>query len=195
MEIVRSLVHGCWRAECLNWALLSMKKITWAICQDYMLAAKEERMEEVRLGRWVSQGIIGHSANRWVQAGDNTLVALAKHSRMSLEVLDMSWCRSVTDHGLGFVADSCPLLRELRLFGCTQVCHFCLFVYLILSWCELMKVMSGMLIKWTMVNVYLFCVLLSLESGDHFWTEGGACWPCNRFCHRLFFHKKKAPHR
>ncbi|CAK9213214.1 unnamed protein product [Sphagnum jensenii] len=64
------------------------------------------------------------SLNSVRQAGDNTLVALAKHSRMSLEVLDMSWCRSVTDHGLGFVADSCPLLRELRLFGCTQVTRF-----------------------------------------------------------------------
>ncbi|CAK9856853.1 unnamed protein product [Sphagnum jensenii] len=103
------------------------------------------------------------SLNSVQQAGDNTLVALAKHSRMSLEVLDMSWCRSVTDHGLGFVADSCPLLRELRLFGCTQVCGFCLFVYLILSWCELMKVMSG--------NKILYgWALKLLIGGDWIWA-------------------------
>ncbi len=37
------------------------------------------------------QGLIGDSVVCLVHARDNTLVALAKHTQMSLEVLDMSW--------------------------------------------------------------------------------------------------------
>ena len=39
-----------------------------------------------------------------------------------LEELDVSWCRGITGAALGMLADSCPRLRLLRLFGCTQVC-------------------------------------------------------------------------
>ena len=37
-----------------------------------------------------------------------------------LEELDVSWCRGITGAALGMLADTCPNLRLLRLFGCTQ---------------------------------------------------------------------------
>ncbi|KAJ7556353.1 hypothetical protein O6H91_05G079300 [Diphasiastrum complanatum] len=55
------------------------------------------------------------------QVGDQTLLALAKHSRGTLEVLDASFCREMTDEALGFLSDACSQLHTLRLFGCTQV--------------------------------------------------------------------------
>lgn len=48
-------------------------------------------------------------------------MALAKHSRDSLTSLDVSWCRYVSDQGLGLLADTCRHLRNLRVFGCSQV--------------------------------------------------------------------------
>ena len=38
-----------------------------------------------------------------------------------LEDLDLSWCRGITGAAVGMLADACPNLRRLRLFGCTQV--------------------------------------------------------------------------
>ena len=32
----------------------------------------------------------------------------------------MSFCRGVNDEALGLVADSCPGLRRMHLWGCTQ---------------------------------------------------------------------------
>ncbi|KAL2631438.1 hypothetical protein R1flu_016124 [Riccia fluitans] len=53
--------------------------------------------------------------------GDHTMMALAQFCKSSLEILDVSWCRLVSDQALGLVADSCIRLHSLRLFGCTQV--------------------------------------------------------------------------
>ncbi|CAM6112262.1 unnamed protein product [Calypogeia fissa] len=64
------------------------------------------------------------SLNSVRQAGDLTLSALAKHSKGTLEQLDLSFCRSVSDQALGVLADTCEELREIRLFGCTQVTDF-----------------------------------------------------------------------
>lgn len=61
------------------------------------------------------------SVNAVPQVADQTLLALAKHTQGCLKWLDASWCRQMTDDGLGFLADSCSKLCELRLFGCTQV--------------------------------------------------------------------------
>ena len=40
--------------------------------------------------------------------------------RERLEELDVSFCRGVNDEALGLVADSCPGLRRMYLWGCTQ---------------------------------------------------------------------------
>ena len=40
-----------------------------------------------------------------------------------LEEADFSWCRGISNKALGLLADSCPQLRKLTLFGCSQVTH------------------------------------------------------------------------
>jgi Leucine Rich repeat len=48
---------------------------------------------------------------------DATLVALAQHCSSSLVTLDLSFCRSITNQGLGHLVDRCDKLRSLLLWG------------------------------------------------------------------------------
>eukprot|EP00803_Ostreobium_quekettii_P003278 evm.model.scf_2717.2 EVM.evm.TU.scf_2717.2 scf_2717:9096-14414(+) len=50
-----------------------------------------------------------------------TMQSLALSCSNSLELLDVSFCRGVTENSLGIVADSCNSLTELRVFGCSQI--------------------------------------------------------------------------
>eukprot|EP00250_Pteridium_aquilinum_P003116 c13446_g1_i1 orf=355-2820(-) len=61
------------------------------------------------------------SLNNVQQVANQTIFALARHSHTSLECLDLSFCRLVDDECLGFLADTCLKLHELKLYGCTQV--------------------------------------------------------------------------
>ncbi|KAH9321108.1 hypothetical protein KI387_015747, partial [Taxus chinensis] len=61
------------------------------------------------------------SLNSVKQVENHTILALVSNSSENLSRLDVSWCRKLTDEALGLLADSCPCLRELILFGCTQV--------------------------------------------------------------------------
>lgn len=54
------------------------------------------------------------------QVGHNTALALAKLSE-KLQILDVSWCRDMSDNALGYIVDSCSSLKVLKVFGCTQV--------------------------------------------------------------------------
>jgi len=38
----------------------------------------------------------------------------------TLEEVDVSWCRGIEVSSLGLLADSCPGLKRLFLWGCTQ---------------------------------------------------------------------------
>ncbi|XP_023516723.1 uncharacterized protein LOC111780530 [Cucurbita pepo subsp. pepo] len=49
-----------------------------------------------------------------------TAISLACFSR-NLVILDVSWCRKLTNEALGLIVDNCPSLRVLKLFGCSQV--------------------------------------------------------------------------
>ncbi|CAL8469688.1 g9229 [Coccomyxa elongata] len=53
--------------------------------------------------------------------GSASLKALATSCRESLEELDVSWCRGASEAWLGVLADSCSSLRQLTIFGCSQV--------------------------------------------------------------------------
>jgi hypothetical protein len=53
--------------------------------------------------------------------GNKTMLALSQHCRESLELLDVSFCRGVSERALGLVADSCPHLCQMVIFGCSQV--------------------------------------------------------------------------
>lgn len=57
------------------------------------------------------------------QVGHNTALALAKLSE-KLQILDVSWCRDMSDNALGYIVDSCSSLKVLKVFGCTQVNKF-----------------------------------------------------------------------
>lgn len=50
-----------------------------------------------------------------------TCAAVAQHLGGTLEVLDLSWCRKVSDNMCGCVTDACGRLAELRLWGCPQI--------------------------------------------------------------------------
>lgn len=52
---------------------------------------------------------------------DEALVALARHGRGALRSVDISMCRGVTDAGVGQLADGCPALGRLVVWGCTQL--------------------------------------------------------------------------
>ncbi|KAL6647489.1 hypothetical protein ACP70R_014926 [Stipagrostis hirtigluma subsp. patula] len=56
--------------------------------------------------------------------GDLTALAIARKCSVHLEVLDLSFCRELTNEALGMIVDSCPSLRILKLFGCTQITEF-----------------------------------------------------------------------
>ncbi|GMI89368.1 hypothetical protein HRI_002606100 [Hibiscus trionum] len=60
------------------------------------------------------------SLNNITLVGLNTALALSKCSR-KLFSLDLSWCRNLNDEALGLIVDSCLSLKQLKLFGCTQL--------------------------------------------------------------------------
>eukprot|EP00890_Picochlorum_soloecismus_P002121 jgi/Picsp_1/290/NSC_00289-R1_rni-like protein len=39
----------------------------------------------------------------------------------SLEELDVSWCRNIPEKAVGFLCDSCPFLKKIIVWGCTQL--------------------------------------------------------------------------
>ena len=57
----------------------------------------------------------------YMQASDAVLLALGRYAHANLTDLDVSWCRAMSNEGLGFVADSCTSLRRMRIYGCSQV--------------------------------------------------------------------------
>ncbi|XP_062196759.1 uncharacterized protein LOC133899728 [Phragmites australis] len=62
--------------------------------------------------------------NNVEKAGDLTALAIAGKCSAGLEVLDLSFCRELTNEALGLIVDSCSSLRILKLFGCTQITDF-----------------------------------------------------------------------
>ncbi|KAF8100764.1 hypothetical protein N665_0218s0102 [Sinapis alba] len=60
------------------------------------------------------------SLNNVKKVGHNTALALAKLSK-KLQILDVSWCRDMSDNALGYIVDSCSSLKVLKVFGCTQI--------------------------------------------------------------------------
>ncbi|XP_047967004.1 F-box/LRR-repeat protein 17-like [Salvia hispanica] len=58
--------------------------------------------------------------NSIVKVGPHTALSLAKCSR-KLVSLDLSWCRKISNEGLGLIVDSCSSLKMLKIFGCTQI--------------------------------------------------------------------------
>ncbi|AEC05997.1 F-box/LRR protein [Arabidopsis thaliana] len=60
------------------------------------------------------------SLNNVKKVGHNTALALAKHSD-KLQILDISWCREMSNDLLGYIVDNSSSLKVLKVFGCSQV--------------------------------------------------------------------------
>ena len=52
---------------------------------------------------------------------DLSLVAVSHLASQTIETLDFSFCRKLTNRGLVYLCNSCPKLSLLNLFGCSQV--------------------------------------------------------------------------
>ena len=52
---------------------------------------------------------------------DVALLALKTHCADALRVLDLSWCRGVSDHGVGALVDACEGLERLVVWGCSHL--------------------------------------------------------------------------
>uniref|UniRef100_J3MTL4 Rad7 n=2 Tax=Oryza brachyantha TaxID=4533 RepID=J3MTL4_ORYBR len=59
--------------------------------------------------------------NNVEKTGNLTACAIARNCSTHLEVLDLSFCRELTNEALGLIVDSCSSLRIVKLFGCTQI--------------------------------------------------------------------------
>ena len=66
------------------------------------------------------------SLNNIPALGDLALVALRKCCARSLTTLDLSWCRGVSDLGLGALVGASPRLERVSIWGCSQLtkCFF-----------------------------------------------------------------------
>ena len=55
------------------------------------------------------------------KVSSTAIESLATHCKKTLEEVDVSWCRHVESTSLGVLADSCPLLQRLVVWGCSQI--------------------------------------------------------------------------
>jgi hypothetical protein len=60
------------------------------------------------------------NVNSLSKLSDNTFKSIASVCRQLVQ-LDVSWCRLYTDDGIGYLVDHLPSLRQVTLWGCTQV--------------------------------------------------------------------------
>lgn len=59
------------------------------------------------------------------------LIAIGQYS-MTIETVDVGWCKEITDHGATQIAQSSKSLRYLGLMRCDQVRSVCM------NWCLLL---------------------------------------------------------
>ncbi|MEW5299146.1 MAG: hypothetical protein WDW36_002189 [Sanguina aurantia] len=79
------------------------------------------KLTDAGLAGLVAHGSLTTLVTNGVPAvGSATMRALAQ-SCHELQCLDVSFCRHVHDSALGLVADSCPALRRVVCFGCSQI--------------------------------------------------------------------------
>lgn len=80
------------------------------------------KLSDEALSRVASRGsLVSLDVSCCDKAGPRMLAALALCCRETLEELDVSFCRRVSNKGLGLVADKCVRLRRLVVYGCTQI--------------------------------------------------------------------------
>ncbi|GAB4823302.1 hypothetical protein N2152v2_010348 [Parachlorella kessleri] len=61
------------------------------------------------------------SLHGMTQVEGPALAALALYCKDTLQELDVSWCRKLSNEALGHLVDSCRSLRRLSVWGCSQL--------------------------------------------------------------------------
>uniref|UniRef100_A0A7S3QLR1 F-box/LRR-repeat protein 15-like leucin rich repeat domain-containing protein n=1 Tax=Dunaliella tertiolecta TaxID=3047 RepID=A0A7S3QLR1_DUNTE len=80
------------------------------------------RLSDGALSAVARCGKLQHLAVSNVHAfGPFSMAALAACCAESLETLDISFCRAVTDAAFGLVADRCQKLKKVSMYGCSQI--------------------------------------------------------------------------
>ena len=51
----------------------------------------------------------------------SSMECLVHKCSKSLEELDISWCRDIPEKAVGYLCDSCPFLKKIVMWGCTQL--------------------------------------------------------------------------
>ncbi|CAN7048421.1 unnamed protein product [Brassica oleracea var. botrytis] len=105
------LANGCQFLEKLIFCRNSFRQMLLSLCSDEAVAAFVETS---------GGSLVELSLNNVKKVGHNTALALAKFSE-KLQILDVSWCRDMSDNALGYIVDSCSSLKVLKVFGCTQI--------------------------------------------------------------------------
>jgi DNA repair protein RAD7 len=88
---------------------LSLKKCTMIDDTAVVHIARRCELQKLNLNG-VGKGVTGASVEALVQWRGKTITEL-----------DLSWCRHVPEKAVGFLADSCPRLKKLTLFGCNHI--------------------------------------------------------------------------
>lgn len=108
----------------------------------------------------------------------------------------MSWCRGASEAWLGVLADSCSSLRQLTIFGCSQV-PFTLDI--MHGFAEVMHRDDCAILQWCLACAVTTCHACDTWLHD-IWTsarlpaivfkvvKGGAFWHCRDPKHYCFLH-------
>ena len=94
--------------DCPNLSFLSLKR-----CEKVTDSAIMFMAEHCSLQKLYLTGVS--------QLSGASLECLVHKCSKSLEELDISWCRDIPEKAVGYLCDSCPFLKRLIVWGCTQL--------------------------------------------------------------------------
>jgi hypothetical protein len=92
---------------------------------DDAAKARKEKMDEIRRRMGLSvadapEELVTHTVTSHTRGPKVLYQTIVLSVSMHLQVLDLTACTNITDHGLAFIGANCPELRVLRLGLCDQ---------------------------------------------------------------------------
>ena len=120
---VSEFISACYDRRMLMTVVLNHAS-NWMLGR--LICEVSETHIQPRLARgWVSLGSEEETARELVARALELIPRLDElRPRRTLgggEALDLSWCRGVSDDGVGLLVDACPELRTLTIWGCSQL--------------------------------------------------------------------------
>jgi DNA repair protein RAD7 len=94
--------------SCPNLAFLSLKRCEKVTDSAIMCMAEHCALQKLYL-------------NGVSKLSGASLECLVHKCSKSLQELDISWCRDIPEKAVGYLCDSCPFLRKIIVWGCTQI--------------------------------------------------------------------------